>query len=399
MSKPRLLFISPRFLFPIDSGGKIRTTGILREMKGGAFDITLASPSPPASNFGEDMASIADRWFYWSTTDGWLRKLQRFTHLFSSFPFPVAGDASKGGSELIANLLTDEIDVCVFDFVHAAVLAPGKSSVPSVIFTHNVEAEIFARHAKVATNPLLKHLWQRQWQKMLSFESRNLQRFDRVVAVSERDKAYFETDYGLTNVHTIPTGVDLNFFPYNYQPQAGKVVFTGSMDWLANQDGIGFFLNDVWPRITAKHSGASMCVVGRNPPEQLKQRSAIHRESWHFTGFVDDVRPYIHQASAYVIPLRVGGGTRLKVFEAMASGCPVVSTSIGVEGLDLTEGIHYINAETPDEFAAATLRLLNDPSLGQKLSRAARDFVEKYASNSFVARQFEDICTAALASE
>lgn len=395
MSRPRLLFVSPRFLFPIDSGGKIRTTGILREMKGGHYDITLLSPAPAdGGSYEEELASVADQWAHWDCASGLARLLRRFAHLFHALPLPVATDISTAGRELVAGHLAQH-DVAVFDFIHSAVLAPTQIPVPSVMFTHNVESDIFERHAKVNSNPLARWVWRGQWRKMHRFEGAALRRFDRVIAVSDVDKERFSAKYDHADVDTIATGVDLNFFPYRRQGQPGRIVFTGSMDWMANQDCIAFFMDEIWPHITRKIPDASMTVVGRAPPERLVAR-ARGLENWEFSGFVDDVRPYIHRASVYVIPLRVGGGTRLKVFEAMASGCPVVSTAIGVEGLDLTDGVHYLNAETEQEFADATCRVLNDPALADKLATAARDYVEANASNAIVARQFEAICAAAM---
>ena len=395
MTRPRLLFVSPRFLFPIDSGGKIRTTGILREMKGGRYDITLLSPTPDTpGNYDDELATVADRWTFWEPVRGLKHSLRRVMHLAHRLPLPVATDMSAAGSALVEQHLPDH-DVVIFDFIHAAVLAPKRINTPSVMFTHNVESQIFERHSRVNENPFMRRLWAQQWRKMLRFEGAALQRFDRVVAVSEVDKQGFEKLYGATQVDTIPTGVDLGFFPYKREPQAGRIAFTGSMDWLANQDGISFFLDEVWPLIARETPNATMCVVGRAPPERLAAR-AERVDGWQFTGFVDDVRPYIHRASAYVIPLRVGGGTRLKVFEAMASGCPVISTAIGVEGLGLKDGVHYLNAESKEDFAAATSRVLGDSALAEQLARSARQYVEDFASNAIVARRFEQICDAAI---
>ena len=395
MTRPRLLFVSPRFLFPIDSGGKIRTTGILREMKGGRYDITLVSPSPEdGGTYDRELTGVADRWVFWEPNRGPGRSLRRALSVFHRLPVAVASDLSDYGEALIAKMLPEH-DVVVFDFIHAAALAPTPIGIPSVMFTHNMEAQIFERHAGVNRNPVMRRVWAQQWRKMLAFEGESLARFDRVVAVSELDRDAFERQYGARNVDTIPTGVDLNFFPYEPQPEAGRVVFTGSMDWMANQDAIDFFIADIWPAIANKRADASMSVVGRAPPERLVTRSQSI-ENFEFTGFVDDVRPYIRRASAYVIPLRVGGGTRLKVFEALASGCPVISTAIGVEGLGLTDGVHYLNAETPEDFAAATCRVLDDRALGDRIARAGRQYVEENASNAIVARRFEAICDAAI---
>jgi len=271
------------------------------------------------------------------------------------------------------------------------VLAPRALSVPSVLFTHNIEAEIFKRHAEVNRGPRAL-LWRSQFRKMRRFERDALAIFDAVIAVSARDAEFFARDYASTNVHTIGTGVDLDYFSHTPPADSTRVVFTGSMDWLANRDGIDFLLESVWPLLLQRRPTATMCVVGRDPPAGLVRKAREAGFDWRFTGYVDDVRPYVREASVYVVPLRVGGGTRLKIYEAMAMGCPVISTAIGVEGLPLVPGEHYLLADGPADLADAMNRLLGDAVLRRRLSAAARRFVEENCSYRAIARQFERIC-------
>jgi glycosyltransferase involved in cell wall biosynthesis len=221
---------------------------------------------------------------------------------------------------------------------------------------------------------------------MRRFEREALARFTRVVAVSERDARSFEKNDGLRTVRAIPTGVDLDFF--SWQPPAEGppvVVFTGSMDWEANVDGIRFYLEEVWPRVIARRPDARLRVVGKNPPATLVQRNL---PGVSFTGFVDDVRQHARDAQAFVIPLRVGGGTRIKAFEAMAMGLPVVSTSIGIEGLDVEDGTHFLRADDAQALADATLELFANPALRVKLSQAARALVETKFGHRVAAEVF-----------
>ena len=393
-----MLFVSPRFLFPVDSGGKIRTTQMLRGLKGGAFEITLLCPASAAERetYGAEIDSVCDRLTSWAGgRSAWSKKLDRLAALFSSLPIPVATDRSARGRDLVKAELARGYDVVVFDFAHAAVLAPLPLRTPSVLFTHNVEAEIFKRHAEVNKGPLAL-LWRDQFRKMRRFEHDALAMFDGVIAVSTRDADVFARDYGSRNVHTIGTGVDLDYFSHSAPAETTRVVFTGSMDWLANRDGIEFLLDSVWPLLLARNPAASMCVVGRDPPPSLVRKARQAGVDWQFTGFVDDVRPYVREASIYVVPLRVGGGTRLKVYEAMGLGCPVISTAIGVEGLPLTPGEHYLLADDAAGLADAMARLLADAELRVRLSANARRFVEESCSYRAVARQFENICETVL---
>jgi glycosyltransferase involved in cell wall biosynthesis len=259
-----------------------------------------------------------------------------------------------------------------------------------VLFTHNVESWIFERHAQVATNPLSRLLWSQQHRKMQSYERQTLERFDAIVAVSEKDAAYFRDEFGRSNVHTIPTGVDLDYFAWSPPGDRPQVVFTGSMDWPANHEGIEFFLNHVWPKVVAQVPQATMKVIGRRPSPALVAKAPAN---WQFTGFVDDIRPHARGSAVSVIPLRVGGGTRIKAYEAMAMGLPVVSTSIGVEGLPVEAERHYVCADDAESFAQAVIRVLRDRTLANELSRQARDFVESKYSNREVAKVFEGICS------
>jgi glycosyltransferase involved in cell wall biosynthesis len=172
-------------------------------------------------------------------------------------------------------------------------------------------------------------------------------------------------------------------------------VFTGAMDWRANIDGIEFLMDEVWPIVTRARPDANAVIVGRNPPADLIAKAKERGLAWEFTGFVDDIRPYVAAGHVYVIPLRVGSGTRIKAFEAMSMGRPVVSTTVGVEGLDVTPGEHFLAADTAESFAASILRLLDDADQRERLAGAARARVEERFSWSHVARQFEAICLRA----
>ena len=391
----RLLFVADRFLFPVDAGGKIRTTQMLRGLKGGKFEITLISPGSArlAEQHATELAGVADQYRWWPVKSrGALFKLLRLRHVLAPIPIPIATDRSRPGQRLVARELARRPDVVVFDFLHSCILMPAALEAPAILFTHNVEAEIFSRHAQVAADPLRRLLWRDQHRKMRRFEQRCLQRFDTVLAVSERDRAAFARDYNVRNVAVIGTGVDLQYFAFQPDPRPGAVVFTGSMDWMANIDGIEFFMDEVWPLIVAAEPAATMTVVGRDPPESLVRRAGERKLAWTFTGRVDDVRPYVRQASACVIPLRVGGGTRLKVFEAMAMGCPVVSTAIGVEGLAVEHDRHYLRADSAALMAQSVVGLLRSTETRIRLARAARELVERQFSFRSIAREFERIC-------
>ena len=399
MSRQRLLFVSPRFLFPLNEGGKIRTVGMLRAMKkDGPFEITLVSPAPPdVGRHTADIASACDRFFSWPATK--TGKLTQAMGVLGSLPASTASDRSQAGRAIVAEELAKRPDVMVADFPHSAVLLPAKPGLStmaaSVMFTHNLEAEILERHAAVATG-WRKLVWSREARKMDRFEGRTLKRFDSVVAVSERDEIALAKRYRLPVVRRIETGVDLEFHAYQAPRPVGNVaVFAGAMDSRSNIDGIEFLLRAVWPRVHAIRPEAGMLIAGRNPPPALVAEAKASGMNWHFTGSVADIRPHLHEGDISLIPLRVGSGTRLKAFEAIANGLPVVSTTLGVEGLGLTPGEHYLAADTDAEFADAILALLADTPRRIAMAEGGRALLEARYSWGTIARQFEAICLEA----
>jgi glycosyltransferase involved in cell wall biosynthesis len=400
-SRPRLLFVSPRFLFPMDQGGKIRTGNILRGLKGGAFDITLASPGPVDMNrFAADLDAACDRFIAWPECSPGL--VGRALSLFGSIPVAAASDRSISGGACVARALRDHQDVVVVDFPHASVLIPEQIDTASVLFTHNVEAEIFERHAARA-NVIWRQIWANQSRKMARFEGDTLCRFDTVIAVSRRDADALSRRYGVAPVDVIDTGVNLEYFApatpdaaADPGPDSGTLVFTATMSWAANVEGIHFLLDEVWPSLVAARPRINAVIIGRDPPASLSDKIRQRGLNVTLTGFVDDIRPYVAQSHVYVIPLWVGSGTRIKAFESMAMGRPVISTSLGVEGLEVSDGEHCLLADSAEAFSRGILSLLDDSSLRARVAGAARRLVEERFSWKRVAAQFEAICLAAL---
>jgi glycosyltransferase involved in cell wall biosynthesis len=262
-----------------------------------------------------------------------------------------------------------------------------------VLFTHNVEALIWKRHFQVAANPVWKAICWHEYRKMARAERTYLQKSDHVLAVSATDRDFFAHYVEPARITVIPTGVDLEYFsPVPDGEREDSIVFTGSMDWNANEDGVRYFVRDILPRIRSEVPGATFWVVGRNPSARLQALDS--RETGvRITGTVDDIRPYLNQGSVYVVPLRVGSGTRLKIFEAMAAGKAIVSTTIGAEGLPVTHQENILLADDPGEFAGQVVSLLRDRQRRRTLGAASRRLVEERYSWKAAARHCEAILT------
>ena len=222
------------------------------------------------------------------------------------------------------------------------------------------------------------------------------------VMVSDRDAKVFADTAGRADVETIPTAVNLDFF--GWQPPCAlapgrvpTVVFTGSMNWATNIDGVEWFLSAIWPLVRQQEPQAQFVVVGRNPPAALLRRASA-RAGVRFTGFVDDVRTHVRGAHVFAIPLRVGGGPRIKAFEAMAMGCPVVSTALAVDGLSVSGGEHFVQRDSPQAKAKAKaiISLLRDLPTRERLSRQAHQRVERRFGHVAAAKVFELVCLRAV---
>jgi len=288
-----------------------------------------------------------------------------------------------------------QVDLCVADFLAASPNVPVGGRTPVVLFEHNVEHVIWKRLCEVERRAWRHGLLEIEWRKMRRAEARACRRAALTVAVSEADRAALAAIAPGARVCAIPTGVDTVFFtPNGTREIPASLVFTGSMDWYPNEDAALHFASAVLPRIRREVPDVSVTVVGRNPSGRL--RTAMGAAGVTVTGTVDDVRPYVAQASVCVVPLRVAGGTRLKIFEALAMGKAIVSTAVGAEGLPLVPDRHFVQADGPEDFGAAVVSLLRDPARREALGAAGRRLVEERYSWAQVARAFEARCEEAV---
>ncbi len=289
------------------------------------------------------------------------------------------------------------VDVCIADFLFAAVNVPFDGPTPVILFEHNVEYQIWQRLAGLEHNPAKRLLFEIEWRKLRAREADFCAAADLTIAVSEDDRARLQALAPEARTASIPTGVDTVYFaPRGTAEVPSRLVFSGSMDWHPNEDAVVYFTDAILPRIREQVPDVSFTIVGRNPSERVRALAA--QPGIIVTGTVDDVRPMIEEAPVYVVPLRAGGGTRLKIFEALAMARPVVSTTVGAEGLALVPGQHFIAADEAEPFADAVVALLRDPMRRARLGRAGRDLVEAHYSWSTVARQFEACCEEAVSN-
>ena len=322
--------------------------GLARELAG--CDQVVSVPCEPAK--------VGSRAFAGALARSWL----------TSYPVDLWRWRPQGFRAAVADLLARHaFDVIVADFLVAEPNLPARCGAPVVLFAHNVEYRIWQRLARVESRWWRRAPLEVEWRKMRARERAALRRADATIAVSEDDAALLRELEAAARIHVVPTGVDLDYFaPVPGREVPRRLVFSGSMDWYPNEDAILFFADEVWPALRARFPDLSLTVVGRNPSASLRER--VGAVGITLTGTVDDVRPYLAEAELYVVPLRVGGGTRLKIFEALAMGKPVVSTTVGAEGLGLVDGRDFVSADGADGLVDAISSLLVDEDRRRNLA-------------------------------
>jgi sugar transferase (PEP-CTERM/EpsH1 system associated) len=305
--------------------------------------------------------------------------LALIANLFSIYPYSVSSHQSNLLTQRTAQIIKDEqIDLIHCEWTPYAVnLKNILGRIPSVVDAHNVEAMIWKRNFEVESNILKKLYIFFQWKKMEKYEKFFFKRFTRCVSVSAQDKSIISRWTSSNNVSEVSNGVDVDYFKsLGGSPEPYSLVFTGSMDWRPNVDGILYFLDEIWPVVKIKFPRCQLTIVGRRPMDILVKRVDTE-SSVILTGTVDDVRPFMKKSMVYIVPLRVGGGSRLKILEALSMKMPVVSTTVGAEGLDLEHMKNIVLADTPGNFVDSIEMLFNNRELRESLGGAGRKIVEQ----------------------
>jgi glycosyltransferase involved in cell wall biosynthesis len=394
----KLLWVKTDFLHPTTRGGQIRTLELLRQLHR-RHEIHYIAFNDPKEPEGLERATEYCSKAYpidYQLTDksspAFLIEL--LTGLFSSLPVSIRRCRSTEMKRQLERLIPQErFDCVVCDFLSPAPNIPDLSN--CVLFQHNVEAIIWKRRTEHAPDPLRRFYLKLQADRMSRYEGEVCGKVRKVIAVSESDAALMREWYGVKLPDAVPTGVDADYFkPRGPVAPAADLVFVGSMDWAPNVDGIEWFEREVLPAILARKPGCTVAIVGRTPPPQIRDLAARH-PGVQVTGTVPDVRPWLWGSKISIVPLRVGGGTRLKIFEAMAAGAPVVSTTVGAEGLGAKDGETIRIADRPEDFAAACLELLDDQAERERLRDRALQMVTEKFSWEGVAATFEHLLMGA----
>lgn len=381
--RPRLLFLCQTLPFPPDGGVHIRSYNILRLLSQ-VFDVTAlcfyrraTRPTPAHIQNGiTGLSELADVEVFPIPQEHSRARLiwDHFRSVTRRYPYTRYTHESKAFSRRLRHLLkTRDFDLVHLDSLDLSAHLPALEGIPVVCTHHNIESELLRRRANTEQSPIMRHYLRHQADLMEMEERRWCGRVDLNVVVSREDGELLSRLAPGARVAVVPNGVDTSIF----QP-AGRsghgLVFVGGYSWYPNRDAMAYFSEAVLPLVRRQHPELSVTWIGRAPDNVRQEYETEH--GVRLTGYVDDIRPHVNRAACYVVPLRVGGGTRLKILDAWAMGKAVVSTSVGCEGLDARDGENILIRDTPEAFAEAVDAVLRDSVLREHLQRNARATAE-----------------------
>ncbi len=392
----KILWVKHGKLLPVNMGGKIRTYNILRHLAS-RHDVTLISSysGKQAPEYESELRQHFPKSIVICTgapedSDGIVKQgVHYIARAGSSIPYAVSKFTTRKVRRIVMQELDSrEFDVAVCDFLGASLNFPKQLNTPTALFQHNVEASIWQRRVECEKHWLKRLVFNMEAAKMRRYEAAAIKRFHHVVAVSEIDRKLM-AGIDSRNITVVPTGVDLHQFRAveNSPTLSREVLFLGSMDWEANVDAVTYFCEKIWPQVLSSVPDAKFRIVGREPHPSVKKLAC---DSVEVTGTVPSVVSYLKSAALIVVPLRIGSGTRLKIYEAMAMGKAIVSTAIGAEGLDVHDGNDIVLSEDPEDFARQIISLLRDETARARLGKAAIQTASKY-DWSVIADRFEEV--------
>jgi len=322
-----------------------------------------------------------------------------FKNVLTGTPYSVFLYRSKELLAVVKSILSNN----KIDLIHADTIGLIEQSIKEiesvkVLNHHDIESHKMSRRTKTETNILKKLFYYYESYCIKKYEKRYCKEYDLNIVVSEVDKSRLQEIEQDIKIEVVANGVDCDYFQFSSRENSNEeLIFTGTLDYYPNSHAIIYFFSDVWPFLKKKYPDMKLTIIGKNPPITVVDLVNKYKDVT-LCGYVPDVRPYIKNASIYICPIQDGGGTRLKILDALAQGIPVVSTEMGAEGLHLDDGIHLLIGNTPDEFLEKISILIDNPALSKTISTNGRMFVEKNYSYSVIGEKFTSIYKALIES-
>jgi polysaccharide biosynthesis protein PslH len=383
----RILFVTQIVPYPPHGGVLQRGFNLLREL-GSKHEVhLLAFHHPDELPHGEaversraELGKFCSKLEYFSLwpKQSNVHKLAAFAAgAFYPRPFSVLAHKNSQLEARIAQLCAERAcDVVHLDTIALAPYSQYANSIPTVLAHHNIESQLMARRAERESNMAARMYVQSQTQRLVAYEREHAGKFRMNITVSEADAETLRSICPSARTGVVPNGVDTNYFTARNDEETPALIYTGGMNMFANRDAVEYFLDHIWPRIKAAVPGVRFFAVGSRPSPRVLEAAASDA-AVEAPGFVDDVRPWVARSAVYVVPLRVGGGTRLKMVDAMAQGKAIVATSLGAEGIDGKHGEQFMLADDPETFARSVIDLLQDKAARLRLGAAARKRAEE----------------------
>jgi sugar transferase (PEP-CTERM/EpsH1 system associated) len=392
----KILVLDEEFPYPLNTGKRIRSYHLLRGLAR-RHEVHYLAYGQEASPGFEALAearmnpiAVPRRV---PPKSGLMFYIRLLTNRFSRDPYIVTSHYSREFHTALDDALHRiHPDVVLCEWTPYAMYVQSIQRPVTMIAAHNIESDIWRRYLEYEKSPIKKWYIRRQWKKVARFEKAAFDWVDGITAVSEADAQAILVLAGNAAVRVVENGVDPDYFAGGDPPlHSTELVFTGSMDWRPNQDAADYFVRDIFPALRERYPSLSINFVGRNPSTGIIALGRVSGVT--VTGTVDDVRPYIRRAAVYIVPLRIGGGSRLKILEALAMRKAVVSTSVGAEGLAVEDNVHVRLADNPVQFAERIGELLDDPPTRARLGHAGRELVEKRYSWDSLVLKLEEFIT------
>lgn len=304
-----------------------------------------------------------------------------FRSLFTRLPFTVNWAESRVLADAVDNARRREtFDLAYFDTISLAPYRRLLPGVPCALNHHNIESSLFERRIAFESNPLKRFYLRQEVRKLAAYETEIAGQFDVNVTVSELDATRLKAICPGARTAVVANGVDVEYFAARTpESEPGHLVMVSGMNWFPNRDAAIHMAEDIWPLVSRELPQCRLTIVGSSPPQTVVDL-ASRDPRVAITGFAQDVRPHIERAQVYLCPMRDGGGTRLKILDALSMSRPIVATTMALEGIAVTPERDVLVADSPAEFVRQIRRLVEDPALGRRLADSGREFVEKHFS-------------------
>ncbi|MCP4369044.1 MAG: glycosyltransferase [Deltaproteobacteria bacterium] len=391
-----ILFLSTYYSYPPDTGHYIRTYNTVKYLakKNNLFFLSFAKERDNTNNYTslKDICKSVDMFFVPADFSKLLMAMALFKSLFSANPFSAIkycrNDFKYKLEEILQN---NKIDIVHFDSLYLACYLRCVGGVTTALTVHNVESQRMLSLLNSTNNVFKRMFIFSQYKRILNYEKKVCHQFDICVTVSDNDMQNLRRINSDGRFDVIPNGVDLNCFsPGKVKPEPNSMIWIGSMEGLWNRGAIDYFCNEIFPKIDQKINNVKFTVVGKSPTSILKNIS-VKNKNVMILGYVDDISNYVNRSSVFVVPLKAGGGTKLKVLNALAMGKAVVTTSVGAEGIEVTDNENIVIADDPETFAGKTVELLRNPEMVEELGRNAATLIRIKYDWEIIAKKHRQI--------